>query len=92
MNAELSAAAQQRAMVTTAHRDSCLAALRALSHNKNSTPLLRLLDKAQQFSAEGDWSSDEAATRTLDAINAFSDSVAGGGLGDAVLDRLYGTR
>lgn len=85
MNAELSAAGEQRLMITTAQRDAYLGALRALSFNKQPRPLVRVLDVIQRFSLEGDWSDDAAALSTLSAIGAFDDPyTSGGGILDAV--------
>lgn len=84
MNAELSAAGEQRAMITTAHRDDYIKALRALSLQKNPTALVRVADHIQAWSAESDWSTDEASIRSLNAIDAFSDVASGGGVGAAL--------
>lgn len=83
-NAELSAAGQQRIMITTAQRDAYLGGLRALSYNKDPKALLRILDRTQAFSAEGEWSSDEAALRTLNAVGAFTDPYGGQAIGDVL--------
>lgn len=89
LNAELSAAGQQRIMTTTSQRDAYVRALRALSYNKNPEPLVRVLEQSQEFSARGDWSSDQAALRTLKSANAFEDPHSGGaGAGAAILGAI----
>lgn len=86
MNAEMTAAGEQRLMITSAQRDSYLGALRALSHNRQPRVLIRVLDAIGQFSAEGDWSDDASARATLSAVGAFEDPHAAGGLFDALAD------
>jgi len=70
-NAELTAAAQQRLIVPTVFRDDYLNALRAMSRHANPTPLIRVLDRAQDLCAQLDWTDlDRAETRLL-AAHAF---------------------
>lgn len=44
MNAELIAADQQKIIIPTVYRNNYLAALKALTHNYQSDPLIRILD------------------------------------------------
>ena len=67
-NAELSAAGQQRLIVPTVFRDDYLQALRAMSRQADPTPLIRVLDRAQDFCAQLDWTAlDRAEMQLLDA-------------------------
>ncbi len=71
MNAELSAAGEQRIVIPIVYRDNYLQALRALSRNGNPRPLVRVLDFAQEYAAAIDWSDLRTAKRMLEATNAF---------------------
>jgi hypothetical protein len=71
MNAELTAAGQQRIVIPISYRDDYLQGLRSLSRNGDARPLVRALDFAQQYAAAIDWSDLETAKRMLDATNAF---------------------
>lgn len=71
MNAELSAVSQQRILIPISYRDNYLGGLRALSCGADPRPLIRILDFAQSYAAEIDWSDRKAAQRMLEATNAF---------------------
>jgi hypothetical protein len=71
MNAELSAVGQQRILIPISYRDNYLAGLRALSRNADPRPLPRILDFAQRYAAEIDWSDQASAQRMLEQTNAF---------------------
>lgn len=71
MNAELSAAGEQRIVIPIVYRDNYLQALRALSRNGNPRPLVRVLDFAQEYAAAIDWSDLRTAERMLEETNAF---------------------
>lgn len=71
MNAELSAAGEQRIVIPIVYRDNYLQGLRALSRNGNPQPLIRVLDFAQAYAAAIDWSDLRGAEATLAATNAF---------------------
>jgi len=73
-NAELTAAGQQRLIVPTVFRDDYLNALRAMSRNANPTPLIRVLDRAQDFCAQLDWTDVDRAETQLRAAHAFDAS------------------
>jgi Fic/DOC family len=71
MNAELSAAGEQRIVIPIVYRDNYLQGLRALSRNDNPRPLIRVLDFAQEYAAAIDWSDLRTAERMLEETNAF---------------------
>ncbi len=71
MNAELSAAGEQRIVIPIVYRDNYLQGLRALSQNGNPAPLVRVLDFAQSYAAAIEWTDLRAAERTLEETNAF---------------------
>ena len=70
-NAELSAAGQQRLIVPTIMRDDYVNALRAMSHHANPTPLLRVLDHAQDLCAQLDWRDLARVRARLEQLHAF---------------------
>src|SRR5258706_6387317 len=55
------AGGERRILIPTAFREDYLLALRALSRERNPRPLLRMLDRAQSFSAAIDFSELSAA-------------------------------
>ncbi|HEU5062759.1 MAG TPA: Fic family protein [Solirubrobacterales bacterium] len=71
MNAELTAAGQQRITIPLSYRDNYLQALRALSRSGNPRPLARVLDFAQLYAAAIDWSDLDLAKDLLTQTNAF---------------------
>jgi len=71
MNAELSAAGEQRIIIPTVFRNNYLAALNALSHSATPEPLIRVLDFAWRWTAAIDWQDVEATRRELEACHAF---------------------
>jgi fido (protein-threonine AMPylation protein) len=71
MNAELTAAGEQRIVIPIVYRDNYLQGLRALSRNGNPQPLIRVLDFAQEYAAAIDWSDLRTAERTLAETNAL---------------------
>jgi Fic family protein len=73
MNAHLSAANQTRIIIPTVFRTEYLQALRTLSHNQNTQSLVRVLDFAQKYVHEIDFSSYQDARLQLEKTNAFSD-------------------
>jgi Fic/DOC family len=70
-NAELSAAGQQRLMIPIVFREDYLQALRAMSHRGDPKPFIRVLDRAQRWAHEVDWSDPAAAKRELERTNAL---------------------
>jgi fido (protein-threonine AMPylation protein) len=73
LNAHLSAGNQARIIIPTVFRTEYLQALRALSHNHNTQSLIRVLDFAQKYVQEIDFTSYEGARLQLVKTNAFSD-------------------
>jgi hypothetical protein len=71
MNAELLAHGEERIIIPTAYRTDYLSALKAFSHNRQTAPLIRMLDVAQAFTHAIDWSTLESARAMLAASNAF---------------------
>ncbi len=73
MNAELSAEGEERIVIPTVYRNNYLAALRALSQNGLTDPLVRTLDYAQRWTAAVTWTKVEDTRRILDSCHAFID-------------------
>ncbi len=73
-NAELSAAAQQRLIVPTVFRDDYLQSLRAMSRQADPTPMIRVLDRAQELCAQLDWTELDSAETQLREAYAFDTS------------------
>ncbi len=71
MNAELSAAGLQRIVIPLPYRGDYLQGLRAISRGADARPLIRVLDYAQQYASEIDWSDLHRAEEMLAATNAF---------------------
>jgi hypothetical protein len=71
MNAELSAAGLHRILIPISYRIDYLQSLRALSHDGNARPLVRVLEFAQRFATAIDWSDRRLAERMLAGGNAF---------------------
>jgi hypothetical protein len=71
MNAELSAAGEQRIVIPLSFRNNYLQGLRALSRGGDPRPLIRILDFAQRYAAAIDWSDLRGSEDALRATNAF---------------------
>jgi Fic family protein len=71
MNAELISGRQRRIIIPTVYRDDYLLALRAMTRESNPTPLIRMLDFAQEFTARIDFGDLQGALVQLRAANAF---------------------
>lgn len=71
MNAELVVTDEERIVIPTVYRNNYLAALKALSHNAATEPLLRVLDYAQRWTASIAWGEFEESRRILEECNAF---------------------
>ncbi len=74
MNAELLSRDEERIVIPTVFRGDYLAAMRALTHNGVTEPLIRMLDYAQRWTAAMDWRTVETTARQLTSCNAFLDS------------------
>lgn len=75
MNAELVAGNEQKIIIPIVYRNNYLTALKALTHNGHTAPLMRTLDFAQQYTNSIDWSDFAGAWATLKETNAFIDPV-----------------
>jgi hypothetical protein len=73
MNAELVAAGENRIIVPTVYRNNYLMALKALSQNRVTGALVRVMDFAQRYTAAIDFSDLERAHSILERTNAFAD-------------------
>jgi hypothetical protein len=73
MNAELTAAQEQRIIVPTSLRTDYLSGLRAMTHNAFADTYVTVLAGLQAFTAEIDFSSRQAAERDLERRHAFGD-------------------
>ncbi len=71
MNAELSAAGEERIIVPTVFRTEYLQSLKALSHNNNPKPISEVLDFAQQYTSKIDFSDYQSANLQLKETHAF---------------------
>jgi Fic family protein len=71
MNAELIAGEQRRILIPTVYREDYLLALRALSRDQRAEPMLRMLDRAQEFAARIDFADLQQALGVLHACRAF---------------------
>jgi prophage maintenance system killer protein len=90
MNSELSAAGQQRIVVSTRDRGDYLAGLRGMTNDLNVSSYIAVLRALQQRTGETDHSSLQAAEQDLASKKAFTDPDAGqvfGGLFEAAGDR-----
>jgi hypothetical protein len=73
MNAELTHAGLSRTIVPTVLRDDYLLALRAMSRSDNPDPIIKVMDRAQQFTSELPLTSYEVATSALTRCHAFDE-------------------
>ncbi len=74
MSAELVSVGQARIIIPTIFRNNYLSALKALTHQAKSDPLIRALDFAQKYTSQIDWSDFKRAHEMLIATHAFEDS------------------
>lgn len=74
MNAELVAAGEHRIIVPTVYRNNHLIALKALSQNGITGPLVRTMDFAQRYTASIDFADLSGARLQLNQTHAFDDS------------------
>ncbi len=71
LNAELVHGGRARIIIPTVYREDYLLALRALTRQGNTDPYIRMLDRAQDFTARIDFNDYERALAQLRAANAF---------------------
>lgn len=70
-NAELSAEGECRVVIPLPFRTDYLGALRAMSRQGNTDPLLRMVERAQRWASLVDWSEMPRAAAQLEATNAL---------------------
>ena len=70
MNAELVAGGQERIIVPTGYRIDYLTALKAVSQSSHTTPFIRVLDRAQQYTHAINWDDLETARKVLEQTAA----------------------
>lgn len=73
MNAELVATEQTRIIIPTVYRDDYLGALRRLTRNNDPDVYIRMLQRAQEFSATLNADNMDALEGILEASNAFKE-------------------
>ena len=73
MNAELVAGGEERIIIPTAYRTDYLGALKAISHNRHTRPLIRTLDYAQAYTHAIMWRDLDGARRVLEETGAFAE-------------------
>ena len=73
MNAELVKAEQTRIIIPTVYRDDYLGALRRLTRNQDPTVYIRMLQRAQDFSATILGDNMETIEKHLELSNAFKE-------------------
>ena len=71
MNAELIAANEERIVIPTVYRADYVAAQRVLSVHGQATPVVRMLDFAQRWTAAVDWTNVAGTANLLQRTNAF---------------------
>lgn len=74
MNAALVATGHARIIVATGYREDYLRSLKALSHQSNAQPFVRMLDRAQRFVSELPFSNYERTVGLLELTDALDDS------------------
>lgn len=77
MNAELVHAGQCRIIIPTVYREDYLLALRRLSRERDADAYVRMLVRAQEFTASIDFSDYQQALEQLKRCNAFLQSFEG---------------
>src|SRR5690606_37420430 len=73
MNAELVAAGQTKIIIPTVYREDYLGALRQLTRRNQTDTFIRMLQRAQNFSATLIGEDMDAVQRVLEASNAFKE-------------------
>jgi len=73
MNAELVAGGQERIVVPTGYRIDYLSALKALSQSSHPTPLIRMMNYAQQYTHLINWNELDTARKMLEQTGAFDE-------------------
>jgi fido (protein-threonine AMPylation protein) len=81
LNCELFALGQQRILVPTSRRESYLDGLRVMSRRGQPELLSRVMGDLQEYAAQIDWTSFDAARDKLAKDGAFEESTTGAGIG-----------
>lgn len=74
LNAELTHAGISRIIIPTVLRDDYVLALRGLSHNALTEPYLKIMMRAQEFTADVDYAEFDRCVHDLERRNAFRES------------------
>jgi hypothetical protein len=74
LNADLTHAGLSRIIVPTVLRDDYILALKGLTNNALTEPFIRVMAKAQEFTASVDYADFDACVRELERRNAFRES------------------
>jgi len=74
LNAELTYAGLSRVIVPTVLRDDYILALKGLTNNALTEPFIRIMTKAQEFTASVDYGDFDAGVSELERRNAFRES------------------
>jgi hypothetical protein len=73
MNAELASVGEQRIIIPTIYRNNYISALKGISQNGLTTPIVRMLDFAQKYTGAVAWDNFDNALDTLTKTHAFID-------------------
>ncbi|GHU10912.1 Fic family protein [Alphaproteobacteria bacterium] len=73
MNAELVSSGEQRIIIPTIYRNNYISALKGISQNAITEPIIRTLDFAQKYTGAIDWNSFDYALDSLSKTRAFVD-------------------
>jgi hypothetical protein len=80
LNCELFALGRQRILVPTSKRESYLDALRVMSRRRQPELLARVMGDLQEYAAQTDWTSFDAARDKLAKDGAFDESTTDAGI------------
>lgn len=73
MNAELVAGGQERIIVSTGYRIDYMGALKAVSQSGRTSPFIRVLNRAQQYTHAINWNDLDTARTMLEQTGAFEE-------------------
>jgi hypothetical protein len=73
MNAELVSAGEQRIIIPTVYRNNYISALKGISQNAITEPIVRTLDFAQKYTGAIDWKNFDGALEMLTRTHALVD-------------------
>ena len=77
MNAELTAVNECHIIIATVYREDYLLTLRRLSHSRDPEPFIKMLNRAQAFTASIDFSDYQSTLSELRHANAFLEPFEG---------------